>query len=225
MMLCLGVQPDIEGGKIQSHTYTGLQFAALRGHASIVCLLLESLPNISGNYYSLLFNIRRPMENALRYGHIGCIRALFEFGGFTDYDWAFPLIRTAVHAPHLASVRLLVRLGLDLNLLGPGKDISIGEVAVLDAVEKGRNSVVRVLLELGVSPNSVKQERQPVLTAKVYGKVEVLKTLLEFGGDNIGVSDSVYAADLEAGKIPYPQKGGIYGFGADYPEEWRGRDF
>ena len=202
-MISVGVSPACEVVVPGWGECGGIQFAAMRGHASIVRFLIENQPNICTRN-NRPYHIERPMAVALRYGHLECVEALFNLGGFTDYQWASRLINGAV--PHVAMIRLLVSLGINLNLLCPKEEISLGEEALLDAVERGREPVVRVLLELGVSPNSPNQKTHPVLRAKVYDKGEVLETLLEFGGNDINVLDSVYAADCEAGKTPYPQK-------------------
>ncbi|RDL31973.1 uncharacterized protein BP5553_09375 [Venustampulla echinocandica] len=226
MMIRLGVPPHFISTRYGCRPHTALRVAAMRGHANIVRLLIENLPDICNDRQALLEMIKIPMDLAVRYGHLECVDALFNLGGFnTNYYWAHRLITGAI--PHLALVRLLVRLGIDLDQIGPGKDITLGQDALLDAVERDREPVVRVLLELGVPPNSPNQLTHPVLRAKVYDNGDVLKTLLEFGGDDIDVLGSVYTADFkfEAGREPYPRRIGDRSRGDDYPKGWRGRDF
>lgn len=231
MMIGLGVRPNVEvnihGSLNGTISYTGLKFAAMRGHASIVRLLLEDPddPDIKRDAGTQFDRIKDPMEFAVRHCHVKCVKALFNFSGCGDYRRACRILTGAGVMPHVPVVRLLLRIGIDLNMINPKDGISLGQEALLDTVEKGNEPVVRLLLEFGVSPNSPKQETHSVLRAKLHDKGDVLKTLLEFGGKDLNVMDSVYAVDCKAGNFPRPRNPAWGLRDGKLPSGWRGRDF
>ncbi|KAF4634724.1 hypothetical protein G7Y89_g3379 [Cudoniella acicularis] len=107
--------------------------------------------------------------------------------------------------PNIAMIRFLVRLGADLNLVYVDYISNVRNAILLVVVKNGQESAVRVLLELGLSPNSPDQKTHPALRAKVHGRRHMLKTLLEFGGD-IDVSESIHADEFKTWKYPIQKK-------------------
>ncbi|KAH6690770.1 ankyrin repeat-containing domain protein [Leptodontidium sp. MPI-SDFR-AT-0119] len=222
-MMSMGVPPDVELTQFAlGCPRTGLQLAAMRGFTEIVQFLIENTPNLHSPA-GMAFQIKPAMDLALRRGHLECVNMLYEIGDFSEYPLKYWLMRGAI--PHIRLIRRLVDLGVNLDELATGKSISVGREALLDAVERNREPVARVFLELGVPPNSEDQHHSPVLRAKLYGSRDVLKTLMEFGGVDMDLSNSVYAADVEGGKVPYPRPRGGGGCGDSDPSGWRGRDF
>lgn len=231
MMISSGVSPH-HRVRIDSihgiNDFNGLQFAAWRGHISIVRLLLDyillhysvdDLLPISNNLRPLFDEVKPSMDLALRGGHLDCVETLFNLGCFPERYWSGG-IRWAL--PHVPLFRLLVRLGVPLNIPWCQEGMLNGQRVLLDAIEYGREAVVRVLLELGVSPNSANQKTHPTLLAKVYGFDHVLKILLEFGGENIDLGESVFKDEFREGKIPHNKNRGK---SDPWAKEWWGRDF
>ncbi|KAG4442846.1 hypothetical protein IFR05_001642 [Cadophora sp. M221] len=222
-MVSMGVPPDVELTQFaEGCPRTGLQLAAMRGYTEIVQFLIENTPSLRSPP-AMRFQIKPAMDLALRRGHLECVIMLYHIGDFSKYPLKSWLMGGAI--PHIRLIRPLIDLGLDLNKLATGKSISVGMEALLDAVERNRVQVARVFLDMGVPPNTEDQHNSPVLRAKLYGSHDVLRTLFEFGGVDIDLSNSVYAADVENGKVPYPPPKGGGGCGDRDPSGWRGRDF
>ncbi|KAK0100733.1 hypothetical protein ONS95_007183 [Cadophora gregata] len=223
-MISMGVPADTELTQFAlGCPRSGLQMAAMRGFTEIVQFLIDNTPSLYNRPEMRLFEIKPAMDLAVQRGHLECVRILYKVGDFSKYTLKSWLMGGAM--PHTRLIRPLIDLGVDFNKLAYGKSISVAMEALLDAAEKNREPVARVLLELGVPPNSDDQHNNPVLRAKLYGSRDVLRTLLEFGGVDKDLSDSIYATEVESGKVPFPRPKGGGGCGDGDPSGWRGRDF
>ena len=194
LMISLGVHPHYEmhiGTIIRGFTtWTGLQFAAMQGRIDIVRLLVDypllhysadhlPLPNTTR---SLFVKVKPAMDLALKAGHLECVETLFNLGCFPKMYWAG---RLTFAYPNVSMIRLLARLGVDFHTSYLEDGVFIGQRMMIDAIEHGFETVVRCLLELGVSPNSPEHRTHHTMLAKVYGFDSGVKTLLGFGGKDI----------------------------------------
>ncbi|KAF4632145.1 hypothetical protein G7Y89_g5981 [Cudoniella acicularis] len=222
MMIELGAQVDYELPEKPKY-HTAIQLAAWKGHSTAIKLLLDS--GVSRKFVDVPYSNGGPIELAVQGGHLDCLQLLLNCGvDIRDYAPSRYLLGIATRLCQLPMVRLLVKNGADLSSLSPG-GAKLGEVLLIQAVERGRVPVIRLLIELGVSPNNPDQRVDPVLKAMINSDNDVLKTLIELGGKEIHVTDSIFAKEFSSGIFPITRKYTARRALRDFPPSWQGRDF
>ncbi|KAH6676270.1 ankyrin repeat-containing domain protein [Halenospora varia] len=201
---------------------TALQLAAAKGHASILKILLES--GAKKDFVTNPYKQNCPIEASVRGGHLECLQLLLDCGlDISAYEPSHFLLRLAANSSQLATLKLLIRNGADLHKTS--KDgRSTGELVMIQAVTRGREPVIRLLLELGVKPNCENQNFDAVLTAMINNHPEILKILLELGGEKVDVRESIFATEFAAGIYPINMSW-KRGVDKGLPAAWLGRDF
>ena len=138
------VNPNFKNGSLEPQSALG--WASLRGHTSIVQLLLENEADIE-NKNDLGYT---PLINASWRGHDSTVRLLLENGAdikCKKEDGQSALMQASKDG-HESTVRLLLENGADRNC----KDI-YDESALMMASYRGHESTVRLLLENGANIN------------------------------------------------------------------------
>ncbi|KAH8678597.1 ankyrin repeat-containing domain protein [Tricladium varicosporioides] len=204
---------------------TSLQLAAAKGHASILKILLDS--GAKKNFLTNPYKQNCPIEASIRRGYLKCLQILLDCGlDIAAYEPSHFLLGLAANSCQLETLKLLIKNGANLHKRGKN-GTSTGEVLLHQAVARGREPVIRLLLELGVNPNCEDQKYDAVLTAMVNDRDDILKVLLQLGGKHVNVSESIFASEFAAGYYPVRSVYRMESMASDrsLPAAWLGRDF
>ena len=159
--------------------YTPLYYAAFRGHAKVVRVLLEAGadPNVrteQGGY--------TPLYHAARGGHAEMVRDLLQanadINARTARTNSTPLY-TAAFRGHAEIVRALLKAGADVNT----RTARAGATPLYAAARNGHAEIVRALLAAGADPN-IRTKRTgstPLTVAQSRNHTETI-ALLEAAG-------------------------------------------
>ena len=181
MMIDKGVDVNAE----DESKSRAIEYAAGRGHSSIVFLLLNQGAHLDyrGYYMSAL-------HEAVKRGDEAVANLLLDHGADINYSGIHgPPMWEAAYEQHLGMMRLLLERGADLKFEETGDD------CLWHAVIKGNERVVRILAEAGVDVNSgIEQEDfPPILGAIMYSQDRMREVLLELGARPIDPLQSPWA--------------------------------
>jgi ankyrin repeat-rich membrane spanning protein len=145
----LEFDPDLINATDALFMLTPLSWAACRGHADIVKLLLDYGADAGDDGYT-----STPLMSAVEEGYVECVRVLLDHPGsahFWDHqcDGGWTALNGALHQPDPEIVRLLVQKGADVK--------DPGALSLFTPCKLGHVRVVRFLLELGVNPTVVNE--------------------------------------------------------------------
>lgn len=168
-----------------SNMKTALNFAAAGGHTEVIRLLLNAKPGdwVNGNSNDEYRN--PPLHDAILGGHIEASRVLVETGAsiadhsYVDWRYSSPLY-IAVRNQKPEIVQIFMDMGG-----GTLKGSAFGEI-VKEAVERGHLDTIKALLSKETArpiKRKALQATQHLPHAATRCKVEVVKLLLELGGD------------------------------------------
>jgi ankyrin repeat protein len=160
---------------------TPLLWAAEKGHAAVVKLLLEKgaeLETKDKDYG------QTPLSWAVKSGHEAVVKLLLEKGAeleTKDKDYGRTPLLWAVKSGHETVVKLLLEKGAELET----KDEDYGQTPLLWAVKSGHETVVKLLLEKGAELETKDEDygQTPLLWAAENGHEGVVKLLLEKGAE------------------------------------------
>ncbi len=141
------------GTEAYNNSRTPILWAAYKGHAGIVRLLIEAGADM--NAQGTGFAENNALHEAAGEGHADVARVLIEFGMALDvqnYSTETPLIMAA-HKGRMEIVRLLVDAGADLNVQD-----GHGKTALYHATEAGHAEIVDTLLAAGAD-HSIKTRK------------------------------------------------------------------
>ncbi|CAM9096675.1 unnamed protein product [Pylaiella littoralis] len=168
-----------------STLYPPLHFAAEKGHVAITRALLRAGANRGLRYGSEQMS---PLDTAAHQGHVEVVRLLIEHDGGVDVNatgaTGFSPLHFAASTGKAETVQLLLLHGADRNALD-----GTGHAPVSLAAMKGHVAVTQALLS-GCSRSDVNRRYRPADVslldwAASRGHVDVLKTIVEFGGGGV----------------------------------------
>lgn len=161
--------------------WTALHWAAAKGHADIVRLLLGHFNQLSEyqkqkhRYLKGDFNNRNVIDLAVEAGHTDVLRVFLDQW---KYDLFGPLL-IAAQKGYAEVVKLLLERGADVNKFSEFGD---QKTALIFACEQGKLEVVKVLLASGVNVHFQDAcGRTALMWASYKGHAEVVKALLAAG--------------------------------------------
>ncbi len=175
------LQPAFDFKKVNSKTAkkdTLLSFAARKGNAEIVRLILKSAPDPD---FQVKEDGTTPLYIAAQEGHIEVVKALLSSGAKPDLamtDGATPLLIAAENG-HVEGVKALLSAGAKSNLALTGG----GVTPLYISAQNGHLEVVKALLLAGAEPDLAMTDggATPLYVASKEGNVEVVKALLAGG--------------------------------------------
>ncbi|UYV70654.1 hypothetical protein LAZ67_8000179 [Cordylochernes scorpioides] len=158
---------------------TPLHFATTNGQINVVRILLDYKANIN----LISSTNARPVELAVRIGHLAIVKALLEHPQRIDVntrgEGEFTLLHIASQEDFIEIVKYLVLKGADVHARN-----SAGSKPIHIAAREGRLDVVKYFLGLKMSINDFGLASQTMLHyASIAGHLEVVKYLVEMGAD------------------------------------------
>ncbi|CAB1340430.1 unnamed protein product [Coregonus sp. 'balchen'] len=159
-------------GRVEQYSVYPIIWAAGRGHAEIVQVLLENgaKVNCSDKYGTT------PLIWAARKGHFDCVMHLLENGADVDQEGANSMtaLIVAVKGGFTEVVKELLKRNPNVNMTD--KD---GNTALMIAAKEGYTEIVQDLLDAGTYVNIPDRSGDTVLIGAVRGgHVEIVKALL-----------------------------------------------
>jgi len=173
---------------------TAIAWAARRGHAGVVRILLEQ-SDIGRDTADTLYGLT-PLAWAARNGHEGVVRILLERSSIdpsiVDNKYGRTPLSWAARNGHEEVVRML----LERNDINPDTaDALYGQTPLSRAAENGREGVVRMLLKRkDVNPNTTDTMygQTPLSWAAENGHEGVVRVLLERNDVDPSIADNRY---------------------------------
>ncbi|KAB0390919.1 hypothetical protein E2I00_014073, partial [Balaenoptera physalus] len=160
-------------GRTEQYSVYPIIWAAGRGHADIVQLLLQNgaKVNCSDKYGTT------PLVWAARKGHLECVKHLLAMGADVDQEGANSMtaLIVAVKGGYTQSVKEILKRNPNVNLTD--KD---GNTALMIASKEGHTEIVQDLLDAGTYVNIPDRSGDTVLIGAVRGgHVEIVRALLQ----------------------------------------------
>ena len=181
LMLEHGADPNVSEGDygIDDFKWTGLHWAAEKGHLNIVNLLIQ----YNADIHALDSHGDTALDTAARSGHVGIVKVLIQNGA--DVNAVDKNKSTALHGAagegHVDVVKVLIQNGADVNAVDKEK-----WTALHNAAMRGHVDIVKALIQNGADVNVVTISKRTALDQAAYeynGHVAVVKVLLENGAD------------------------------------------
>jgi ankyrin repeat protein len=216
-MLDSGVSANARSSKMSSlllddgtSKYSPLQVAASRGRTEVARLLLQrgaKLDYCGGRitcqrdalYYAACGGYETTVQLLLEYGaSVNGNNSIFRLSGSKS------LLESVIAYDQVHILRLLLEKGVRLKRSWKSWSKSFGASSVVLVIEHGNLPMVLCLLEsgIGIPINNGKQYLDLVLAAKRYGRIQILRALLDLGGKDVDQAKSIFAADFAKGFYP-----------------------
>ena len=166
---------------------TPLHSLAAMGKEALITLLFRKTGHIVDmNVMEFGVEGLTPIHIACQNGHDGVVRLLLTLAQTVHVDslsrmGKTPLIYAAQHN-HLPVIRVLAEHSADVNIKSVNEE---GLTALHYAVKNNSITIVSALLNMGADANILcnRLKQSPVHRATVFGNLEILKLLSEYGGN------------------------------------------
>lgn len=168
-LLEAGADVNLKGGKNNNALHAGI----VGGHAKIVRVLLDAGADIS----STDRRGQTALVSACEQGFFNIVSTLISCGADINAEGGAALQMACVRT-HSEIVRLLIEKGADVNAIGG----PFGNPLVA-AASGGQESIILLLLGLGLDVNVYGDHGSALHEASTKGKLPVVKLLLENGAD------------------------------------------
>nr|MDO8110325.1 ankyrin repeat domain-containing protein [Candidatus Sigynarchaeota archaeon] len=186
-----------KGANLEEKGYGGaLYWAAFCGKRKIAELLIARGLDVNSRDYK---GEETAVMGAMKQKHYDVVKVLLEHGADPDVKdmWDGSLLRQAVAAGKKNLVKIILEILTEKKALpknmgkiaskksAESRPNSKNTGALVEAAEKGDLAIVKMLHEAGVdiNENTGGREGSPLMKAAAFGKVEVIKYLLDNGAD------------------------------------------
>ncbi len=173
-----------------------LIWAILRGHNSVVKLLVNKGVDANVDTYSHFNTFRTPLQAAVYKGDEAIVQLLIRKGADVNMQGGYygNALQAAVYKGHTAIVEVLLKKGADINMQG-----GYYENALQAAAYKDHKMIVEVLLKKGADVNIQDSGHygNALQAAICKGYKAIVEVLLEEGAD-VNMQGGVYENALQA---------------------------
>ena len=187
---------DIDSTELISTT--PIQRAASGGHGEIVRLLIArgaqhgpKFPDPTREHECA--DDPHTIYHAVQLGFERVVDILLDAGDDISCNGRLSPLRAAVESEKIQVVQYLLSKGINPHSSG-------AETALNYAAKIGNERIVRILAAHGVDVDN--HDRCPMFWALIWGRDNVVKTLLELGAQKVNVSESEYADAFASGAYP-----------------------